>query len=203
MAVKITPTFRVSYPSVFEKRLNKLSGKQEYSVMAIFPKGTDLTELKAAANAAIVEKWGADKAKWPKDPATGAIKIRNPFRPHEDRKDKETGALPEGMEAGGLYLTLRAEKNRPQVVDQKKNEILDPSDFYAGCWARASVTVYAYQHASGNCGVNFGLNNLQKVKEGDPLGSRTRAQDDFQPVELPPGADNGGNGATSADGLFS
>lgn len=194
MASIVTPYFRVSYPSVFEKKLNKLSGKMEYSVVALFPKGADLSAMKKAAQEAIADQWGTDEKKWPKN-------LRNPFRKHEEKTyvDEATGQerFPDGMEAGGIFLNLKSEKNKPQVLDAQKNEILDPSDFYAGCWARASVNAYAYQHPSGNCGVNFGLNNLQKWKEGDPLGSRTRAQDDFAPIE---GAGPAGGG--TAAGLF-
>jgi hypothetical protein len=34
-------------------------------------------------------------------------------------------------------------------------------------------------NTNGNKGIAFGLNNLQKIRDGEPLGSRSRAEDDF------------------------
>jgi hypothetical protein len=167
----ITPSFRVSYPNVFKPKRNELNGKDEYSLVALFPKGADLSQLKAAAMAAIEKKWP--------NPATRPQNIRTPFRKHEDRiKD---GKLPAGYEAGGIYINLKSSV-KPGVVNQQVQDIIDPQDFYAGCYARAAVTAFAYDQ-KGNRGVSFGLQNLQKVKDGDPLGSRTLATDDFAPLE--------------------
>jgi hypothetical protein len=188
----VTPTFRANFPALFEQKLNKLSNKMEYSVVAVFPKGTDLSALKKAAADAIAAKW-PDLAKRPKN-------LKNPFRKHEERKNEETGAMPEGYEEGGIFINLKSEKNKPQVVGPDKVEIRDESEIYSGVWMRASVKAYAYQHASGNAGVSFGLGNIQKVKDGDPLGSRTRAQDDFEPIA---GTAANGLAAGSADDLFS
>ena len=83
----MTPEFRVSYPHVFKPQKNDLSGEMEYSLVALFPKGADLAKLKDAAQQAIVEKWGADKSKWPSN-------LRSPFRDQAERKKE--GKLPEG-----------------------------------------------------------------------------------------------------------
>lgn len=178
MANVMTPKFRVSYPNVFKPKRNELSGKDEYSIVALFPKGADLSDLQKAAREAIEAKWGPDKAKWPK-------KLRNPFRDQSERakEDEVTGrkVLPQGYEEGAFYLNLKSSQ-RPGVVDQNVQDIIDESQFYAGCWARATVSCYAYDQA-GNRGVSFGLGNIQKVAEGDPLGGRSRAQDDFAAIE--------------------
>lgn len=175
-----TPFFRVSYPNVFTPKLNKLSNKIEFSVVALFPKDADLSKLKAAAQQALVEKFGADQKKWPKN-------LRSPFRKHEEKiieNDDGSKVFPPGMEAGGTFLTLKSnEKNPPGVIGPDcMTEILE-SDLYAGCWARAIVGVYAYSHVSGTAGVNFGLRHIQKAKEGDPLGSKTRVEDAFTAIE--------------------
>lgn len=164
----ITPEFRVSFPQILEPRLNDLNGKMEYSLVALFPKGADLSALKAAAAAAAKEKWG-DKL-----PAN----MRSPFR---DQAEKEKdGKLPAGMEAGAIFMSLKANQ-RPGLVDAKVQPIIDASDFYAGCWARAQVRAFAYDN-KGNRGVSFGLQNVQKMREGEPLGSRVRAEDAFEAV---------------------
>lgn len=164
----ITPEFRVSYPQVLQPKLNDLNGKMEYSVVALFPKGADLKPLKAAAAAAAKEKWG-DKL-----PAN----MRSPFR-DQGEKEKD-GALPAGLEAGAIFINFKANQ-RPGLVDANVQPILDASDFYAGCWARAQVRAFAYDQ-KGNKGVSFGLQNVQKMREGEPLGSRVRAEDAFEAV---------------------
>lgn len=187
MSNVLTPKFRVSYPSVFKPKMNDLNGKEEYSLVALFPKGADLSVLKKAAEDAIAKKFGADKTKWPKN-------MKTPFRDQAERIEaaKDAGkAPPEAHEAGAIFMNLKSTQ-KPGLVDEKVQDIIDSSQFYAGCWARASVNAFAYSN-KGNNGVSFGLSNIQKVADGDPLGGRTRATDDFQAIE---GADTkaaGGN----------
>lgn len=198
MANVVTPYFTANFPALFEKKLNKLNNKMEYSVMAIFPKGTDFAAMKKAAADAALAKFGPDKGKWPKFTS-------NPFRPCEEKAKKDDNGniiqpmvLPEGMEAGGFFMTFRSEKNKPQVIGPQKEEIVDQADVYSGCIARASVNAFAWKKGD-KAGISFGLGNLQKIKEGPPLGSRTRAQDDFEPVA---GATANGVAAESASDLF-
>lgn len=170
-----TPVFRVSYPNVFKAKKNDLNGKDEFSIVALFKKGEDLSALKAAAQKAITDKWGPDKAKWPTN-------LRSPFRDQAERAKEVDGKriLPAGHEEGAIFINLKSSQ-RPGVVDQNVQDILDESLFYAGCWARASVNAYAYDQ-KGNKGVSFGLGNIQKVRDGDPLGNRARPEQDFAPI---------------------
>lgn len=173
----ITPEFRVSYPSVFTPKLNQLNGKEEYSMVALFKKGEDLSALKEAAQAAVIEKWGPDKKKWP-------TLMRSPFRDQGEREqtnDNGDKYLPDGYERGAIFLTLRS-KQQPGLVDQKRKPIIDETEFYPGCWARASVSCYAYDMA-GNRGVAFGLTNIQKVRDGEPFSGRPKAEDEFTAIE--------------------
>lgn len=176
-----TPEFRVAFPSVFQSKKNDLNGKNEYSVVALFPKGADLSKLKKAAQDAFIKKFGDDKSKWP-------AKWRSPFRDQGDRKkigDDGKESLPSGYVEGAIYLTLRSEQ-KPGVVNQSVEDIIDTSDFYGGCWALATVNAYAYDQM-GNRGVSFGLGNLQKLRDDDAFGNRTKPQDDFTAVAMPEG----------------
>lgn len=178
MANTMTPEFRVSYPNVFRAKHNDLSGKDEYSVVALFKKGEDLALLKKAAEEAIVAKWGEDKTKWPKN-------LRSPFRDQGERD----GA---GYEEGAVFINLKS-ANKPGLVDSKCDDIIDDAEFYAGCWARATVRAYAYDQ-KGNRGVSFGLQNIQKLRDDAPIGgSRVPASQEFEAV-----ASTGGD----AGGLF-
>lgn len=184
----VTPEFRVSFPNVFKSQTNKLSGKEEFSVVALFKKGADLSALKAAALEATEAKWGSDKTKWPKP-------LRSPFRDQGEKKKEIEGreVLPAGHEEGAIFLNLKSSQ-KPGVVDQNVQPILDDKDFYSGCYARASIRAYAYDQA-GNRGVSFGLINVQKMKDGDPLGGRSAPEADFAPIA---GAESG----KTAVGLF-
>lgn len=176
----ITPEFRVSFPTVFQPKLNTLNNKMEYSIQALFPKGEALEQLKALAREEILKKW----------PNGTPDNLRSPFRDQKDREKKDQQGnkfLPEGYVEGALYLNLRTE-DKPGLVDGNMQPIITSSEFYPGCYAMASVSCYAYQKGV-NCGVNFGLGNIQKTRDGEALSSRTRPEEDFAPI---------GGGATVA-----
>ena len=188
-----TPQFRVAFPQVFQPKKNDLNGKDEYSVVALFAPGTDLKALKIAAQEAIIKKFGADKAKWPKG-------MRSPFRDQGDReKENDDGVMvmPQGYVKGAIYLNLRSSQ-KPGVVDNQVQDIIDSSEFYGGCYAIASINAYAYNQ-KGNKGVSFGLGNIQKIKDGDAFGNRTKPEEDFTAVA---GSEAGEDNSTSADELF-
>lgn len=177
--VATTPMFRVSFPNLFKPRKNELNGKDEFSVMALFEKGADISKLKDVAAAAVKKKWGD------KPPAN----LKSPFRDQAERE--KDGKLPDGLVAGAIFMTFKS-SNRPTVVDQNLQEILESSKMYAGAYARASVGAYAYDQ-KGNKGVAFGLNHVQLMKDGAPLSGRPTVESAFEPVAV----DNGGGDATS------
>lgn len=168
MAKSVSPIGRVSYPYVFEPQTND-NGTKSYSVVLMFDKTADLSEMKAAA--AKAEKEFLKGKKTPPG-------WKNPFR-DGDEKNHE-GKHPEY--AGKVYISFRANENRkPQVVDAMR-ESIGQQDFYAGCFARVSYDCYAFDK-NGNRGVAFSLGNIQKVRDGEPLDGRTKAEDDFDAVD--------------------
>ena len=64
------------------------------------------------------------------------------------------------------------------LVDADCQPILDTSELYSGIYGRASINFYAF-NSNGNKGIACGLNNLQKLRDGEPLGGKSRAEDDF------------------------
>jgi hypothetical protein len=200
MSTKVlTPKFRVAYAHVFTPQLvtnmdgtpkmDAKTGKQatEYSLVALFPKGADLSDLKAAAQEALVKKFGADKTKWPKN-------LKHPFR-DQGEKEKD-GVLPSGYESGAIFMTLKTQE-QPGLVDASNQDIIDSTEFYSGCYARATINASAYDKNGGR-GVTFYLNNIQKLADGDPLGSvRVKASDEFEPVAV-----EGAAKASNAEALF-
>lgn len=185
MSLVKTPTFRVSFPKIFTKNSEEYGGG--YSVVAIFPKGTDISVITKLANQTAKEKWPNKMPKF-KHP---------PIHKCEDKADDD-GNLPDGYEEGGHYITLKS-KQRVPLVNQKREEILDEEEFYAGCWARAGIVCYAYDNQFGK-GLGFGLRALQKVRDGDRLGSSVKAEDFFDEVEV---ADSETDVDGDASGLFS
>jgi len=63
-------------------------------------------------------------------------------------------------------------------VDQHVRPILERSEIYSGVYARVSLSFYAF-NSNGNRGIACGLGNIQKVRDGEPLGGRTNAADEF------------------------
>jgi hypothetical protein len=67
---------------------------------------------------------------------------------------------------------------KPGIVDADCQHILERSEVYSGVYGRASINFYAF-NSNGNKGIACGLNNLQKIRDGEPLGGKPRAEDDF------------------------
>ena len=70
-------------------------------------------------------------------------------------------------------------RNR-EIYEQTR--ILDSSELYSGIIGRASVNFYAF-NSNGNRGIACGLNNIQKLSDGTPLGGHSRAEDDFADLD--------------------
>lgn len=162
----MTPEFRVSFPAIF-KPISFEGGEAKYKINMMFPKGTDLSAMKAIAKAAIETKW-PDAAKRPKD-------LRNPFRDGDVEK-------PDWPEYADTIFVSASSKMKPGLVDQNVQPIIEESEFYAGCYARATVTAFAYDVA-GNKGVAFGLQNVQKIKDGEPFSGREAPETEFDAIE--------------------
>ena len=162
----ITGTVRLSYANVWEpKSIN--GGAEKYSVSLIIPKSDTKTiaAINAAVDAAIEEgisKFGGKK------PNKAAIKL--PLRDGDIERDDEAYQ--------NCYFVNANSTTAPQLVDQQVNPIFDRSEVYSGVYTRVSLSFYAF-NSNGNKGVACGLGNIQKVKDGEPLGGRTNAADDF------------------------
>ena len=102
---------------------------------------------------------------------------------HDGDEDADLDKNPEYE--GHLYMSVSS-KTKPGIVDQNVQAILDSTEVYSGCYARVSVNCFPYSN-SGNKGVSFGLNHVQKLADGDFLGGRSKAEDDFDSVEVDEG----------------
>jgi hypothetical protein len=68
-----------------------------------------------------------------------------------------------GYGPGVVYVTMSAKNIEPTVVGRDLTTPFGPEEFYAGCYARASVTPFAFNNIGK--GIALGLNHLQKLKE--------------------------------------
>ena len=80
------------------------------------------------------------------------------------------------------YFVNANSTTKPGVVDADCQPIFDTSELYSGIIGRASVNFYAF-NSNGNKGIACGLNNLQKLSDGTPLGGHSRAEDDFADLD--------------------
>ena len=103
----------------------------------------------------------------------------------------------EGYVAGAKFINATS-NTKPGLVDAQNNDIINEADFYPGCYARATVRPFWYDTA-GNKGVAFGLQNIQKLADGEPLGGRVSASKEFEPVAPANGGGSADTAKTAAD----
>ena len=161
---------RWSYVNAWEpKSIN--GGAPKYSVSLIIPKSDTKTieKIRAAIQAAYEEGQGKLKGNGKSVPALSVLKT--PLRDGDaERPDDEAYA--------DSYFVNANSGTAPGIVDADRNPIIDRSEVYSGVYGRASINFYAF-NSNGNKGIACGLNNLQKIRDGEPLGGKSRAEDDF------------------------
>lgn len=157
MSVKvITGTVRFSYLNVFKR--SDLDGK--YSVTLLIPKSDVKTvaKIKGAIGQAkkegIQDKW---KGKEPKD-------LWMPLRDGDEEKAEEH------PEYAGMYFLKAKSDSRPILLDEYKDEIVDETELYSGCWGRANISLFAFDNNMR--GIAAGLNALQKKRDDEAFGGR-------------------------------
>lgn len=162
----VTGIVRLSYANVWEpKSIN--GGAEKYSVSLIIPKSDTktLSAINVAVDAAIKESAGKFGGKIPNKAV-----LKLPLRDGDAERDDEAYK--------NAFFVNANSKVAPQVVDADCNAILDKTEIYSGVYARVSLTFYAF-NSNGNRGIACGLGNIQKIRDGESLGGRSSAEDDF------------------------
>ena len=165
---------RWSYANVWEAKAME-GGKPKFSVSLIIPKSDTVTvdKIKSAIEEAYRE--GQSKLKGNAKSVPALSTLRTPLRDGDLER-------PDDPAYANAYFVNANSATAPGVVDANRNEIMDKSEVYSGCYGRASINFYAF-NANGNRGIACGLNNLQKLRDGEPLGGRASAESDFATVE--------------------
>ena len=170
MKVITGPNTRWSYCNVWQpKSIN--GGMPKYSVSLIIPKSDTVTinKIRAAIEAAYKEGEAKLKGNGRSVPALSVLKT--PLRDGDaERPDDEAYA--------NAYFVNANSATAPGIVDADRQPIIDTSEVYSGVYGRASINFYAF-NSNGNKGIACGLNNLQKIRDGEPLGGKSRPEDDF------------------------
>lgn len=194
-----TPEFRISFPNVFEEDEN---GK--YTVQMLFPKDTNLAEIKSIVKKAIEVKWGEDKDKWPKG-------LVMPLKDGDKKADEDERY--ENSHRG--MIAVNASSQYPPVVGIISNgvakELFDKDDFYAGAYGAAIVNAYTWEHKNDKGkvikrGVSLGFSHVAKTRDGEPFGDGKQSLGEAFGLEdgAPSGKDDPNNyeGGSGDDDIF-
>lgn len=162
----LTPKGRCAFVSLLQAKSFD-GGDPKFSTVLIFDKAAQATKeyaiMKAAAEKCAAEKW----------PNGLPPKFNSPFRSSEEKAHV-------GFPPDCVFITISTAL-KPGVVGPDGVDIFESSKLYSGMYGRASLTVYPYDKG-GNRGVAFGMNNFQKLSEGEAFTSRASAAHDFGPV---------------------
>ncbi len=160
-----SPKGQIAFPKVFRPEMND-AGKEIYSCSVLVGNNEDISNIKKIVKEAAVEKWGE--------------KLPKPLGlPFKDGNEKDLEKYPNF--ADKIVLSAKTQF-QPQIIDERREEILDENAFYAGCEGRMAVSAYAWEFR-GKKGVSLNLIAIQKTGEGERIGQRKAAKDLFDAVE--------------------
>lgn len=169
---------RLSYTHLTEPYASQPGQDPKYSATILVPKSSNQKAKIDAAVAAAAqrarERFGQS---FPPQPKV-SVHDGDGVRPSDGR--------PFGEECRGCWVFTASNKNRPNVVDLSLQPILDATEIYSGMYANVGVTFFGY-NAPQNKGIGVALDNVQKTRDGEPLGGvRASAADDFADVSAAP-----------------
>lgn len=170
MTKVVTGKVRFSFVHVFEPQESQDGGDPKYSVVLLIPKSDTVTlgkinEAMAEARETFCKKNGAT-----------ALPAKPVHTLHDGDGVKQNGE-PYGPECKGCYVINVSSKMKPVVVDAFRNPIVEPTEFYSGCYGRAAINFYGY-NSHGKKGISAGLLSVQKLSDGEAFGV-TGSADDF------------------------
>ena len=166
-----TGKVRASYVHIFQPRTPENGGEPKYSVTLLIPKTDTATINSIYAEIERAKQEGAQKA------FNGSIppQCRTPIYDGDGYRPSGEAF---GEECRGCMVITASAKQPPVIVGLDMQNILNPADVYSGCYIRANINFFAY-NSNGNKGIGCGLNAVQKVGDGEPLGGRVSAEEAF------------------------
>lgn len=166
----VTGKVRFCYVNVFEPTAMAEGDTPKYNICILIPK-TDTKTLEKIKKAIETAKQAGKAILANKNgqiPADAALKL--PLRDGDIER-------PDDPAYQGMMFINANSKRKPSVVDRDLAPIMQQEEFYSGCYGRASINFYAFNVQSK--GVAAGLNNLQKLEDGEALAGGSTADEDF------------------------
>lgn len=168
---------RLSYVHVFEPAVPVGGGDPKYSVTVLLPKNdpsaaTIFAAMDAALQAGINSTFSG-------------VMPPNPAKPVYDGDGTRPNGEHFGPECKGCYVFTASSNRRPDIVDANIQPVLDRGAVYSGCYGRVNINFFTYNKA-GKRGVGCGLNSVQKLRDGEPLGGRVSAAEAFGGAQAAP-----------------
>lgn len=165
----VTGKVRFCYTNVFEPQVMEEGDKPKYSVSILISK--DDTKTLKAIEKAIEAAKQAGKSKVADKNGNIPASLKTPLRDGDEEKPDDPAY--EGM----MFIGANSFR-KPAIVDKDLNAIMSQDEFYSGCYGRASITFYAFNVGKSK-GIACGLQNLQKLEDGEPLMGGSTAEEDF------------------------
>lgn len=166
-----TGQVRLSYANLFKPRASKPGEEPKYSVTLLIPK-TDIktkqmidAAINAAITAAVAGKWNGAR---PPQIST----------PLQDGDGLRRNGTPFSPECKGHWVINTSTNRQPTVCDLSLQPIIDQTQVYSGMYARVNINFFGF-FSNGNKGIGCGLNAVQKVADGEPLGSQVSVESAF------------------------
>lgn len=164
----ITGKVRFSYANVFEPTAMQDGQTPKYNVSIIISKSD--TKTVEAIKKAIEAAKEAGKSKIADKNGKIPVNLKTPLRDGDEER-------PDDPAYENSYFINANSERKPGIVDRDLNPIMSRDDFYSGCYGRASINFYAFNVNSK--GIACGLNNLQKLEDGERLAAGSSAEEDF------------------------
>lgn len=153
---------RFNFAEVLKPRLNKDSGREEYSVMLLIPK-SDKQTVKAIRGEIDTFKAEIYGKKVP-------FNYIDPLKDGDEYRSSNTGEADRNR-LGHYYITAKTlfPPDVRKLVAGKKIKAETDEDFYSGCYGIAAINFYNYDN-KGKKGISAGLSSCMKIKDGKRLG---------------------------------
>ena len=164
----VTGKVRFCYVNVFEPTAMNEGDTPKYNICVLIPKSDTATidKIKKAIEAAKE----AGKAKLADKNGRIPANLKLPLRDGDEER-------PDDPAFEDHYFINANSMRQPSIVDRSLNPIMSRDEFYSGCYGRASISFYAFNVSSK--GIAAGLNNLQKLEDGEMLAGGSTAEEDF------------------------
>lgn len=170
---------RFSYCNLFQPKapVSDPAGDPKYSMTILIPKTN--AAAKAALDRAIAHAIEAGvSGKW------NGVRPPQPAVPlHDGDGVRPSDGAAYGEECKGCWVITASSRNAPFIVDAQMQNVIDPTKVYSGMWGNVSVSLYPY-NTGVKKGIGCGLNGVQLVRDGEPLGGeRITAEKAFTVVQ--------------------